>query len=90
MGVFGATALLKVLRIGDFGSRLDYRRLAGGSALCGIGFTISLYVIDMAMTGQRRRTRHASASSWRDSSPRSSPPGCSGFPAGLKRAAAVA
>jgi Na+/H+ antiporter NhaA len=50
-GVFGATALLKVLRIGDFGSRLDYRRLAGGSALCGIGFTISLYVIDMAMTG---------------------------------------
>lgn len=51
VGVFGATALLKVLRIGDFGSRLDYRRLAGGSALCGIGFTISLYVIDMAMTG---------------------------------------
>jgi Na+/H+ antiporter NhaA len=50
VGVFGATALLKVLRIGDFGARLDYRRLAGGSALCGIGFTISLYVIDMAMT----------------------------------------
>ena len=50
VGVFGSTVLLKVLGIGDFGPGLDYRRLAGGSALCGIGFTISLYVIDMAIS----------------------------------------
>lgn len=50
VGVFGSTALLKALRIGDFGPGLNYRGLAGGAALCGIGFTISLYVIDMAMT----------------------------------------
>ena len=49
VGVFGSTALLKALHIGDFGARLDYRRLAGASALCGIGFTISLYVIGIAI-----------------------------------------
>lgn len=49
VGVFGATALLARLRIGDFGAGIDYGRLAGGSALCGIGFTISLFVIGMAI-----------------------------------------
>ncbi|WP_460772651.1 Na+/H+ antiporter NhaA [Microbacterium sp. GXF7504] len=51
VGVFGSTVLLRMLRIGDFGAGIDYRRLAGGSALCGIGFTISLYVVDIAVSG---------------------------------------
>jgi protein-disulfide isomerase len=49
VGVFGSTALLRVLRIGDFGPGLTVDRLAGGAALCGIGFTISLFIVDLAI-----------------------------------------
>lgn len=53
VGVFGSSALLRVLRIGDFGPGLTLDRLAGGAALCGIGFTISLFIVDLAIPGEQ-------------------------------------
>ncbi|MCT9819525.1 Na+/H+ antiporter NhaA [Microbacterium sp. W1N] len=49
IGIFGSTALLKVLRIGEFGPGLTLDRIAGGAALSGIGFTISLFIVDLAI-----------------------------------------
>ena len=49
VGVFGSTVLLRALRIGEFGPGLTVDRLAGGAALCGIGFTISLFIVDLAV-----------------------------------------
>lgn len=48
-GIWGSTAVLKALRIGDFGPGLSLDRIAGGAALAGIGFTISLFIIDLAI-----------------------------------------
>ncbi|QNE35742.1 Na+/H+ antiporter NhaA [Leifsonia shinshuensis] len=52
VGVFGSTVLLRALRIGELGPGLTVDRLAGGAALCGIGFTISLFIVDLAIPGQ--------------------------------------
>jgi Na+/H+ antiporter NhaA len=52
VGVFGSTVLLRGLRIGEFGPGLTVDRLAGGAALCGIGFTISLFIVDLAIPGE--------------------------------------
>ncbi|MFD1713099.1 Na+/H+ antiporter NhaA [Amnibacterium flavum] len=49
IGVFGATAVMKVFRLGELGAGLTLDRVAGGAALCGIGFTISLFIIDIAI-----------------------------------------
>ena len=49
LGVYGSVALLRVFRIGDLGPGLTLDRLAGGAALCGIGFTISLFIVDLAI-----------------------------------------
>lgn len=49
LGVFGSSALMRRLRIGEFGPGLTYDRLAGGAALCGMGFTISLFIVDLAI-----------------------------------------
>ncbi|MFE4468751.1 Na+/H+ antiporter NhaA [Leifsonia sp. NPDC056824] len=49
VGVFGSTVMLRALRIGEFGPGLTVDRLAGGAALCGIGFTISLFIVDLAI-----------------------------------------
>jgi Na+/H+ antiporter NhaA len=49
LGVLGSTALLKLFRLGEFGPGLTLDRLAGGAALCGIGFTISLFIVDLAI-----------------------------------------
>ncbi len=51
LGVFGSAALLRALRIGEFGPGLTLDRIAGGAALTGIGFTISLFIVDLAITG---------------------------------------
>ncbi|WP_060915391.1 Na+/H+ antiporter NhaA [Microbacterium oleivorans] len=48
-GIWGSTALLKALKIGDFGPGLSLDRIGGGAALAGIGFTISLFIIDLAI-----------------------------------------
>lgn len=50
VGVFGSTALLKVFKLGTFGPGLTLDRILGGAALCGIGFTISLFIVDIAIT----------------------------------------
>lgn len=49
VGVFGSSLLLKALRIGDFGPGLTLDRIAGGAMLCGMGFTISLFIVDLAI-----------------------------------------
>ncbi|WP_246657832.1 Na+/H+ antiporter NhaA [Arthrobacter yangruifuii] len=49
LGIFGASAVLKRLRIGEFGPGLTLGRIAGGAALSGIGFTIALFIIGLAV-----------------------------------------
>lgn len=49
IGVLGSTSVLRLLRVGEFGPGLTLDRIAGGGALCGIGFTISLFIIDLAI-----------------------------------------
>lgn len=49
IGVFGSTAVLRLLRLGEFGPGLTLDRIAGGAALCGLGFTISLFIVDLAI-----------------------------------------
>ena len=52
LGIFGTTAVMKAVRMGDFGPGLTLDRLAGGAALCGIGFTISLFIVDLAIADE--------------------------------------
>ncbi|WP_149202414.1 Na+/H+ antiporter NhaA [Actinotalea subterranea] len=49
LGVLGSTALMRVAKVGDFGPGLTLDRIAGGAALSGIGFTISLFIVDLAI-----------------------------------------
>ncbi|MEV5743400.1 Na+/H+ antiporter NhaA [Microbispora rosea] len=49
LGVFGSSALLRRLRIGELGAGLTLDRVLGGAAVCGIGFTISLFIVDLAI-----------------------------------------
>lgn len=49
LGIFGASGILWRLGIGEFGPGLTLDRLAGGSVLCGIGFTISLFIVELAI-----------------------------------------
>jgi len=49
IGIFGSTSLLRLLRIGEFGPGLTPDRIAGGALLSGIGFTISLFIVDLAI-----------------------------------------
>ncbi|MBD7996620.1 Na+/H+ antiporter NhaA [Arthrobacter sp. Sa2CUA1] len=48
-GIFGISALLRRLGAGEFGPGLTLGRIAGGAALSGIGFTISLFIISLAI-----------------------------------------
>ena len=50
VGITGATALVRAIGIGVLAPGLTVRRVAGGAALSGIGFTISLFIIDLAIT----------------------------------------
>jgi NhaA family Na+:H+ antiporter len=47
-GILLGTTLAVRLRLGDLAPGLDRRQLAGGAALSGIGFTISLFIVDLA------------------------------------------
>lgn len=49
VGIFGISSLLQRLRLGEFGPGLTLGRIAGGAALSGIGFTISLFIISLAI-----------------------------------------
>jgi len=50
LGIFGSVGLMRLFRVGEFGPGLTLDRIAGGGALCGIGFTISLFIVDLAIT----------------------------------------
>jgi Na+/H+ antiporter NhaA len=50
IGITGATWLVQRLGWGQLAPGLTLRRVAGGAALSGIGFTISLFIIDIAIT----------------------------------------
>ncbi|WP_166984202.1 Na+/H+ antiporter NhaA [Paramicrobacterium fandaimingii] len=49
IGIFGSIWTMKVFRVGSLGPGLTLRRIAGGSLLSGIGFTISLFIVDLAI-----------------------------------------
>ncbi|ROS75507.1 Na+/H+ antiporter NhaA [Cellulomonas sp. PhB143] len=49
VGVLGSGALVRALRLGDLGRGVTLDRLAGGAALCGIGFTIALFITELAI-----------------------------------------
>jgi Na+/H+ antiporter NhaA len=49
VGVLGSAFVMRLLRVGEFGPGLTLDRIAGGAALCGIGFTISLFIVDIAI-----------------------------------------
>ncbi|MBJ7340867.1 Na+/H+ antiporter NhaA [Mycolicibacterium sp.] len=49
VGITGATALVRATGLGVLAPGLTLRRVAGGAALSGIGFTISLFIIDVAI-----------------------------------------
>ncbi|GAC80557.1 Na+/H+ antiporter NhaA [Gordonia malaquae] len=70
VGVFGSSAVLKKLGVGEFGPGLTLDRIAGGAALCGIGFTISLFIIELAIDDAAAQNEaRASVSSSHRSSP---------------------
>lgn len=49
VGIFGSSWLMRVFRLGSFGPGLTFDRIAGGGLLSGIGFTISLFIVDLAI-----------------------------------------
>ncbi|NNH05204.1 Na+/H+ antiporter NhaA [Microbacterium ulmi] len=49
VGVWGSAFVMKTFRWGEFGPGLTLDRIAGGAALCGIGFTISLFIVDLSI-----------------------------------------
>ncbi|MGC4105069.1 MAG: Na+/H+ antiporter NhaA [Thermomicrobiales bacterium] len=49
IGIAGSTGILKLLHLGELSPGLTFGRIAGGAALSGIGFTISLFIIDLAI-----------------------------------------
>ncbi len=55
-GVFGATMLAAKLRLVHLPPELTAPVLYGGSVLCGIGFTMSLFIGDLAFPGPGRET----------------------------------
>ncbi|HEX6366738.1 MAG TPA: Na+/H+ antiporter NhaA [Agromyces sp.] len=49
VGIAGATALVQRFGLGRLAPGLGMPRIAGGAALSGIGFTISLFIIELAI-----------------------------------------
>ncbi len=52
LGIFGSTLVAVRSGLGDLAPGLDRWQLAGGAALSGIGFTISLLIVDLALGDQ--------------------------------------
>ncbi|CAA9431025.1 MAG: Na+/H+ antiporter NhaA type, partial [uncultured Quadrisphaera sp.] len=48
LGILAGTALAMALRLGDLAPGITQLQLAGGAVLSGIGFTISLFIVDLA------------------------------------------
>jgi Na+/H+ antiporter NhaA len=55
IGITGATWLMRRTGIGQLAPGLTLRRIAGGAALSGIGFTISLFIVDIAISEPARQ-----------------------------------
>lgn len=53
IGITGATWLVQRTGLGRLSPGLTLRRVAGGAALSGIGFTISLFIVDIAIDDPR-------------------------------------
>ncbi|MGY4710885.1 Na+/H+ antiporter NhaA [Mycolicibacterium sp. CBM1] len=53
IGITGATWLMRRTGMGRLSPGLTLRRVAGGAALSGIGFTISLFIVDLAIDDPR-------------------------------------
>ncbi|MGO4689961.1 Na+/H+ antiporter NhaA [Glaciibacter sp. 2TAF33] len=49
VGITGATAIVRATRLGALAPGLTMGRIAGGAALSGIGFTIALFIADIAL-----------------------------------------
>ncbi|RFA10146.1 Na+/H+ antiporter NhaA [Subtercola boreus] len=49
VGITGITALIRAMKLGVLAPGLTLGRVGGGAALSGIGFTISLFIIDLAI-----------------------------------------
>ncbi|MCY7403210.1 MAG: Na+/H+ antiporter NhaA [Cryobacterium sp.] len=49
LGITAITAILRALHVGQLAPGLTVGRVAGGAALSGIGFTISLLIVDIAI-----------------------------------------
>jgi Na+/H+ antiporter NhaA len=50
IGITSATAVMRATGWGRLAPGLALRRVAGGAALSGIGFTIALFIVDLAIT----------------------------------------
>ncbi|AMO63459.1 sodium/proton antiporter, NhaA family [Mycolicibacterium phlei] len=55
VGITAATWLMQRSGAGELAPGLSLRRVAGGAALSGIGFTISLFIVDIAIDDPVRR-----------------------------------
>jgi Na+/H+ antiporter NhaA len=55
VGITAATALMSATGWGQLAPGLSLRRVAGGAALSGIGFTISLFIVDVAIEDPARQ-----------------------------------
>lgn len=55
VGITGATWLVRRVGLGALAPGLTLRRIAGGAALSGIGFTISLFIVDIAIADPTRQ-----------------------------------
>ena len=49
-GILGATIAITKMRIAEMPPGIRYRHIAGGAMLTGIGFTISLFIVDLAIS----------------------------------------
>jgi len=53
VGVFGATWLCIRCGLGKMPERMTWKHLYGGALLCGMGFTMSLFIADLSFTNQQ-------------------------------------
>jgi protein-disulfide isomerase len=53
VGISGATAALRATRLGSLAPGLTPARISGAAALSGIGFTIALFIVDLAIPDAR-------------------------------------
>lgn len=55
IGITGATWFMRRTGLGELAPGLRLRRIAGGATLSGIGFTISLFIVDIAISDPARQ-----------------------------------